>query len=145
MIYSQDSYDCQLAPYYDLLSTAIYNSPLYNNSMSLDIKAWQQSQLTIALNEKIFISDIKYNDLIETVKKIGFRESKAMRIVDEIILNISSNYKILTKEIIDELPNEYKLHGSRLINGINHIIIASNIKQLFDSKPKVIKDRKIKR
>ena len=71
--------------------------------MSLDIKAWQQSQLTIALNEKIFISDIKYNDLIETVKKIGFRESKAMRIVDEIILNISSNYKILAKEIIDEL------------------------------------------
>lgn len=146
--FDKNIFEIRLAPFYDMLSTTIYASPVFQNnyfSNDKNINSWQNSQLCVPINNKNFINDVDYEDLIKMIKSIGFKDKKSQTILDDMINSIKLKMFLVEEKVIKLIDNEkYKSSAIRMIKGINHTIIKNNIYQIEKSKLKNNKKENIK-
>lgn len=76
-----DSAGVRLAPFYDLLSTAVYQTRVYADEQAL----WPQERLAIPLPGAAFFGDVTYAKLAATGVALGLNEGTARRVLDRML------------------------------------------------------------
>lgn len=76
-----DSKGVRLAPFYDLLSTAVYHTRVYADDQAL----WPQERLAIPLPGAVFFCDVDYEKLVAAGLALGLSEDTARRVLDRML------------------------------------------------------------
>lgn len=126
--------DIQLAPHYDLLSTASYESTAYEKTN------WpEKCTLAWPIGNANRFSDIHRNVLIEAGKCLGLNKATAERLLEKLRTNISSTAETLYAEMETENTLLKIAHPDlaltlageeRCIRVIHHVIIRDMVNRL---------------
>jgi serine/threonine-protein kinase HipA len=126
-----DGEGVQIAPAYDLLSTAVYTTKAYG----LD-QAWPQVDLTIAFPETPRFADVTNARLMRAAELIGVRPQVAQRELEELCRKIGPAMEKIIDDIETKnkaLPAETKPYTGgemRLLRAIRHVVIEDMVKRV---------------
>ena len=124
----------ELAPHYDLLCTAIYESKVYNQY------SWPaQSKLAWPIMGAEFFSDVDHSVLIAAAAALGIRKDSAERWLKEMCLGIMVHAKKLlleveedNRQVSQQRPDLNRFLGGemRCVRGIFYSIITDMVQQI---------------
>ncbi|MGA8032407.1 MAG: HipA domain-containing protein [Casimicrobiaceae bacterium] len=92
-----------LAPGYDLLSVAVYDTPAF------DKRGWPATPLAWPLRGKATFDELTREDLLEAGEALGLSREVATRLLDVQVTRIEGEAKALLREV--EAENEHTLHA----------------------------------
>lgn len=118
----------RLAPFYDLLSTAVYHTRAYADEHAL----WPQERLTVPLAGAAFFADVTYPKLLSAGMALGLNESTSRRVLDRMLDALGLEADALIAEF--EAGQLHESAGSaidpatrsahlRMLRSIRHIVI----------------------
>jgi serine/threonine-protein kinase HipA len=135
-----DSSGVHIAPAYDLLSTAAYDTKALANQGA----HWPQSPLAITLGAAATFGEMRRAHLIEAARMLGIAAATAERNLDRMVKTILGNADRLMDEI--ESDNERLRRSAspadanmlkatmgqenRLLNTVRHVVLADMVRQL---------------
>lgn len=129
-----DARGIELAPHYDLLCTAVYESTVYGG------KQWpEDSTLAWPIVDKSRFADIDRETLLDTGRALGLQTTTAKRILDKMLSQIVGKAQALYDEVVAE--NLQIAHGrpelgatmageERCLRAIIHNVINPMVSQL---------------
>lgn len=121
----------QIAPAYDLLSTAVYHTTGYGLQ-----PAWPQVDLAIAAPLAPRFADLNRQQLVQAAELIGIAATPALRDLDRMKAEIRAGMDEVIREIEQEnatTPPEAKVyHGGelQLLRTIRHVVIEDMVTRL---------------
>lgn len=135
-----DSIGVHIAPTYDVLSTAAYDTKALANERA----HWPQSPLTITFGDAAAFGAVRRAHLIEAARMLGIAAATAQRILDRmvktilgnadrLILQIESDNAQLLREGLSTDSNILKsamAQEIRLLKAVRHVVLADMVKQL---------------
>lgn len=118
----------RLAPFYDLLSTAVYHTRAYAD----DHAVWPQERLTVPLAGVACFADVTYGALLAAGRALGLNESTSGRVLDRMLDTLAPQADALIAEF--EAGQLHQPAGSaldpatrsahlRMLRSIRHIVI----------------------
>lgn len=118
----------RLAPFYDLLSTAVYRTVAYADEHAV----WPQERLTVPLAGAVFFADVTYDKLLAVGMALGLTEGSSRRILDRMLDALAPQADALIAEF--EAGQLHQPAGSaidhatrsahlRVLRSIRHIVI----------------------
>ena len=120
----------RVAPFYDLLCTAVYHTRVYSD----DAVVWPHEKLASPIAGANFFSDVTYEKLIETGMELGLAKSTAAREVAKIVGKLSEAAEDIASKLEATMREADGPHGnptpesvgaeSRLLRSIRMIVIA---------------------
>lgn len=140
-----DAGGIRIAPAYDLLSTAAYETCAF----ATDSAHWPQSPLVIPIGSATAFSEVRRSHLIEAAKVLGITSATAQRVLETMLRDILSH----ADEIILEIGRERERQTgaepatdannaldvlrltqaaeTRVLNVVRHTILVDTMKQLI--------------
>jgi serine/threonine-protein kinase HipA len=135
-----DSSGVHMAPAYDLLSTAAYDTKAWANERA----HWPQSPLAITFGDAATFGEVRRAHLIEAARTLGIAAATAERILERMLNAILRN----ADRLIDQIESDnVQLLGKasaadatmlktnfaaeiRLLKTVRHVVLADMVKQL---------------
>jgi serine/threonine-protein kinase HipA len=101
----------QLAPFYDLLSTVVYNTPTYNESR----ERWPGCELTMPIGNARYFGDITRSNMLAFAEQLGVPRSGAQKDLDRFLSGLNAKVdkvRAQVNQITDPLAGEIRLLDS---------------------------------
>jgi serine/threonine-protein kinase HipA len=109
-----------LTPFYDLLSTLIYET----NSDVL------RSEMSVPLGDKTLFCDVKMNDVEKFASNLGLPIKVARRATQRILSEITPQFDVLYQQVENGVPTPQKGGELRMLREIKYKVLAPMVKQL---------------
>ncbi|MCC8391768.1 HipA domain-containing protein [Paraburkholderia sp. MMS20-SJTR3] len=108
----------QLAPFYDLVSTVVYNTPTYNETG----EPWPGVELSMPMGDTRHFSDISRKNVLAFADELGLRAAGAATQLDRLLHDLG-HHVALTRAHINEIaqPDAGEI---RLLDSIERLPIA---------------------
>lgn len=137
----------RLAPFYDLLSTAVYDTPGYASTLHSDL--WPRSQLALPLTGANLFSDVTYSILVKAGHALGLG-STAPRVLDGMLRSILPKARTLLNQLEQQnqapasaeffspthAPNATKGGELHLLRSIVYVVLTDMVTQIETSRNK---------
>jgi serine/threonine-protein kinase HipA len=135
-----DSSGVHIAPAYDLLSTAAYDT----KALNYEGAHWPQSPLAITLGDAATFGEVSRAHLVEAARMLGVAAATAERNIDRMVKTILGNADRLMDEIESDnaqarrnasaadanMLDATMAQENRLLNTVRHVVLADMVKQL---------------
>ncbi len=133
-----DASGIHVAPAYDLLSTAVYDTP----AMAQDQARWPHTALALSLGSATTFATVTRADVLHAGQVLGLHETTTARELNQLCQTLPIKADALMTEIsagaeqaaaASPDPNTTRLHIAgelRLLRAIRHIVIADMVRQL---------------
>ncbi|PZP73862.1 MAG: type II toxin-antitoxin system HipA family toxin, partial [Delftia acidovorans] len=118
----------RLAPFYDLLSTAVYHTRAYADEHAV----WPQERLTVPLAGAAFFADVTYGKLLAAGTALGLTQSTSGRVLDRMLGMLAPQADTLIAEFeagqLHQPADSAMDHSTRsahlrMLRSIRHIVI----------------------
>ena len=120
----------RVAPFYDLLCTAVYHTRVYSDGDAV----WPNERLASPVAGADFFADVTYEKLIDTGLELGLNKATSAREVGKIVGKLSEAAEDIANKLEDSMHDPDGLHGnptretmgaeSRMLRSIRMIVIA---------------------
>ena len=123
-----------MAPFYDLLCTAVYHTPAYADEQAV----WPNERLAMPLAEATFFADVSREKLIQTGVQLGLSESTARREVATMVMKLPAAADALMAAMTEEYESNPLLHQAtaqtkaaelHLLRSVRHIVIGDMLRR----------------
>lgn len=133
-----DQRGIRLAPHYDLLASAVYDTKAFNHEAK-----WPRVGLAWELGGRRTFDEVDSDALIAAAKVLGLKKQAATRLLEEQVSRIEAQANALLAEI--EMENEALMRQQkgleatfagelRLLRAIVHVVIQEMVGRLTDKK-----------
>ncbi len=114
----------QLAPFYDLVSTVVYNTPTYNAFS----ERWPRVELSMPMGKARFFDEVTRENVLAFASELGLRASGAAQELDKLLRDFPQHV-VRTRAAISEIarPNAGEL---RLLDAIEQLPMAEMTRAL---------------
>ena len=137
-----DAGGINVAPAYDLLSTAVYDTRAFGN----DIAKWPNTPLAFSLGNATTFADVTRDHLLAAARALGLAERTATRELNRMVKAIPSEADKLIAEITvksdadiaacpdPDAARQYLAGEQRMLQAIRHIVLAEMCRQMSPPK-----------
>jgi serine/threonine-protein kinase HipA len=128
----------QLAPFYDLLCTAVYHSPMYADQAAI----WPDEPLAIPIEGATVFANVNHEKLVKTGAALGLAPATAHREVNKMVQALPGEVDALIAELEKEFtaiaalsPQPETMAATlgaetHLLRGVRNIVIADMLRQV---------------
>jgi len=124
----------RVAPFYDLLCTAVYHTPVYSDGDAV----WPREKLASPVADAEFFEDVTYEKLIVTGIELGLNRVTAVREVRKIVSKLADAAEDIANKLEATMRDAAGPNGtptretigaqSRLLRSIRMIVIADMLR-----------------
>jgi serine/threonine-protein kinase HipA len=124
---------CRIAPFYDLVCTAVYHTRLYADEHAV----WPKERLAMSIANAGHFDDVSFDKLVQTGAELGLAKATAEREVSKFLKTLPTACNALMDTLLAEYANnpvmahatpETRAAESQLLRAIRHVVIADMLR-----------------